>query len=124
MVNEAGGWGFGEVGGLLEDGSDVGGPAVLGEVRGDRVQKDQLGLDELDQKEGVDSLATLANQVVFLNSLGLEETVLQGVLVTNLSITAGSLINSIADFILEELIPQVLLRLLCKIQFAFRDVDS
>ena len=90
-------------------------------MRSDGVQEDELGLNESEEEEWVHWLGTLANEVVLLNGLELEETMLEGLLVLDFLVVSGSVLNSIRDLVLEDLIPKVASRLICEIKTLLGD---
>lgn len=74
-------------------------------MRSDGVQENELGLNEPEEEEGVYWLGTLTNEVVLLDGLELEETMLKGLLVLDFLIVAGGVLNGIRDLVFEDLIP-------------------
>ena len=81
-------------------------PAVLCEVRTDGVEEDQLGFDEFEQELGI-GLAFLGDEVVFLQSLDLEEPVLQGLLVLYLLVVLRCQVNCVVYLVVQDLVPQI-----------------
>ena len=81
------------------------GPAVLSEVRNNRVEKNELSLDESDEEEWVDWLRSLSDEVVLLDSLRFEETMLECLLVSDLIIVLGGLLDCVTDLIFKDLVP-------------------
>ena len=96
-------------------------PAILSEMRGDGVQEDELGLNEPEEEEWVHWLGTLANEVVLLNGLELEETMLECLLVLDFLVVSGGVLNGIRDLVLKDLIPKVASRLICEIKTLLGD---
>jgi hypothetical protein len=82
----------------------------------DGVEHDELRLNELNEEEGVYVLAGLADEVVLLEGLGLEEPVLEGLLVLDLLVGLGGQLDGQVQLVLEQLVPQVLGRLLCVVE--------
>jgi hypothetical protein len=98
--------GLSEVLALAKDWEHVRVPAVLGEVRDDWVNHHQLSSHESHQHVWVD-LATLGNQVVFLDRCEFEEGVLQDLLVLDLIKVLSGVGDSVIYSVLEDGVPQI-----------------
>lgn len=94
---------------------------MLSEMRSDGIQEDKLGLNEPEEQEWVYWLGTLTNEVVLLNGLELEETMLEGLLVLDFLVVSRGMLNGIRDLVLEDIIPKVTSRLICEIKTLFGD---
>ncbi len=122
LVKEPLGRGLRKVFRLLEDWEHVGRPAELREVGDDRVKEGELRLDEAEEQERVDGFASLSDKVVFLGCRGLEEAVLESLLVADLVEVPGGLLDRMVDLVLKDLVPQVFRRLVREVEPLFWDV--
>jgi len=76
-------------------------------MRNDWMHKDELHLNIFHKSVCIDFTAT-GNEVVLLNRQELEEWVFKGLLIFHTVVIFGSLINTIVDGVLKDLVPQIL----------------
>lgn len=82
-------------------------PAVLGKVRANGVEHDELGFDKLEEGVGV-CFSFLSNEVVFFESLDFVEAMLESLLVLDIFVSFGSLFNGLIHLIVQDLVPDVI----------------